>query len=222
MDTKTQAIVLRRVDYGEADRILELLTPLGKMSVIAKGVKREKSKMAGGIELFGVSDVVVRRRREEGMGILSSVRGREFYGDEMVGDLERLKMGYEMLLDVAKRSEGVVGDGAGEFFDVAVQAMRGIARCGAVSVVRYWWRLNMLRLCGEEVNLWRDAEGVKLSAEQNYTWDGEAQAFRAGGGDVGVDEIKVLRLMVSARLPVVIRVEGLEEIMKNLEKARVV
>ena len=48
-DKRTQAIVLRRTNYGEADRILQLLTPEGKKSVMAKGVRKEKSKLAGGI-----------------------------------------------------------------------------------------------------------------------------------------------------------------------------
>lgn len=51
-DLHTRAIVLRRTNYGETDRILNLLTPEGKKSVLAKGVRREKSKLAGGIELF--------------------------------------------------------------------------------------------------------------------------------------------------------------------------
>ena len=50
---RTKAIVIRRTNYGEADRILQLLTPdYGKVSVMARGVRREKSKLAGGIELF--------------------------------------------------------------------------------------------------------------------------------------------------------------------------
>ena len=36
-DLRTRAIVLRRTDFGEADRILQLLTPEGKRSVIARG-----------------------------------------------------------------------------------------------------------------------------------------------------------------------------------------
>ena len=56
---RTRAIVLRRTNYGEADRILQLLTPDGKKSVMARGVRREKSRLAGGIELFAVSDVVI-------------------------------------------------------------------------------------------------------------------------------------------------------------------
>lgn len=47
-DVKTLAYVMRRTNYGEADRILNLITPEGKMSAIAKGVRKEKSKLAGG------------------------------------------------------------------------------------------------------------------------------------------------------------------------------
>lgn len=49
---RTQAVVLRRTNYGEADRILQLLTPDGRRSVMARGVRKEKSKLAGGVELF--------------------------------------------------------------------------------------------------------------------------------------------------------------------------
>ena len=44
-DIKTCAYVLRRTNYGEADRILNIITPLGKMSVIAKSVRKEKSNL---------------------------------------------------------------------------------------------------------------------------------------------------------------------------------
>ena len=56
---RTRAIVLKRTNYGEADRILQLLTTYGKRNVIAKSVRREKSRMAGGIELFSICEVVI-------------------------------------------------------------------------------------------------------------------------------------------------------------------
>ena len=68
---RTKAIVLRRTNYGEADRILTLLTPLGQRNAIARGVRREKSRLAGGIELFAVSDVVLHR----GKGSLYTMAG---------------------------------------------------------------------------------------------------------------------------------------------------
>jgi DNA repair protein RecO (recombination protein O) len=50
---KTEAIVLRSIRYGEADRILHLYTPLhGRISAIAKGVRRSKSRFGGRLEPF--------------------------------------------------------------------------------------------------------------------------------------------------------------------------
>jgi DNA repair protein RecO (recombination protein O) len=47
----TDAIVLSRFDYGEADRILTLLTPgLGKIKAIAKGIRRPTSRIGGSLE----------------------------------------------------------------------------------------------------------------------------------------------------------------------------
>ena len=70
---RTQAIVLRRTNFGEADRILTLLTPLGQRGAMARGVRREKSKLAGGIELFGVSDVVLQQGKGD-LATLTSAR----------------------------------------------------------------------------------------------------------------------------------------------------
>ena len=75
---RTQAIVLRRTNYGEADRILHLLTPDGRRSVMARGVRKEKSRLAGGIELFALCDVVIGEGRGE-LGVLTSARLVHFY-----------------------------------------------------------------------------------------------------------------------------------------------
>ena len=50
---KTEAIVLRGIRYGEADRVLHLYTPQrGRVSAIAKGVRRAKSRFGGRLEPF--------------------------------------------------------------------------------------------------------------------------------------------------------------------------
>ena len=55
---RTQAIVLSRRDFGESDRLLKLFTPdYGKISAVAKGARKPKSKVGGHIELFARSDV---------------------------------------------------------------------------------------------------------------------------------------------------------------------
>jgi len=48
---KTEAIVLKRTNLGEADKILSLYTPnFGKIRAVAKGVRRPKSKLGGHVE----------------------------------------------------------------------------------------------------------------------------------------------------------------------------
>src|SRR5256885_1777053 len=50
---KVNAIVLRRMDLGETDRILRLLTrECGRVDVVAKGARRGTSRLSGATELF--------------------------------------------------------------------------------------------------------------------------------------------------------------------------
>ena len=44
-DIKTIGYVMRRTNYGEADRILDIITPQGKIAAIARSARREKSKL---------------------------------------------------------------------------------------------------------------------------------------------------------------------------------
>jgi recombinational DNA repair protein (RecF pathway) len=61
---RTEAIVLRRSDLGEADRLLTLYTPeWGKLRVIAKGVRKPTSRKSGHVELFTHSRLLIARGR---------------------------------------------------------------------------------------------------------------------------------------------------------------
>jgi DNA repair protein RecO (recombination protein O) len=71
---KTDAIVLRSLRYGEADRILHLYTPgLGRIGAIAKGIRRTRSRFGGRLEPF----CRVRLVCHEGRGELLTVTGVE-------------------------------------------------------------------------------------------------------------------------------------------------
>ena len=60
----TDAIVLSRFDFGEADRILTLITPgFGKLKVIAKGIRRPTSRIGGSLEPFAELTVALARGR---------------------------------------------------------------------------------------------------------------------------------------------------------------
>jgi DNA repair protein RecO (recombination protein O) len=57
---QADAIVLRRLDYGEADRILTLLTrEYGKLAVIAKGARKSKTRSHSAMDLFSRSRMLI-------------------------------------------------------------------------------------------------------------------------------------------------------------------
>lgn len=61
---RTDAIVLKRRDYGEADRLLTVFTPdRGKLVLLAKGVRKTLSRKAGHVELFTHSTLLVAKGR---------------------------------------------------------------------------------------------------------------------------------------------------------------
>ena len=67
---KTEAVVLRSIRYGEADRILHLYTAeRGRIGAIAKGVRRPRSRFGGRLEPFFRTRLVL----HEGRGDLSTV-----------------------------------------------------------------------------------------------------------------------------------------------------
>ena len=71
---KTQAVVLRSIRYGEADRIVHLYTPMrGRVGAIAKGVRRARSRFGGRLEPFFRLDLVL----HEGRGELLTVTAAE-------------------------------------------------------------------------------------------------------------------------------------------------
>jgi DNA repair protein RecO (recombination protein O) len=63
---KTEAVVLRSIRYGEADRILHLYsTARGRIGAIAKGSRRPKSRFGGRLEPFFRLDLILHEGRSD-------------------------------------------------------------------------------------------------------------------------------------------------------------
>lgn len=62
---RTLALVLKRRNFGESDRLLTLLTPQhGRIEAIAKGARKPASRKTGHVELFTEVDVLLAKGRE--------------------------------------------------------------------------------------------------------------------------------------------------------------
>ena len=161
---KTLAIVLRRTDFGEADRIINLLTPNGKQVAIARGVRKPKSKLAGGIEFFSLNEVVLIEGKSE-MKTLSSARMCEFFG-EILKDFERTDFAYQAIKKVSNLCEHIE---SAEFFEILLKVFRSLNDFEiSLDLVRKWFILKIAEFSGDEINLETDKNGKKLQANLKY------------------------------------------------------
>lgn len=195
----TQGIVLGRIDYGEADRIITILTPdYGKLSLMAKGVRRVKSRLAGGIELFSVSDITFIRGRGE-VGTLISTRLKKHYG-HITESIERVQLAYDLIKILNKVTED---EPESEYFELLEQTFVALDDAWVANeVVRLWFFAQLLRLGGHAPNLNSDTIGHKLEATEKYNFDFEAMTFAAAPrGRFKAEHIKVLRLLFGKHAP---------------------
>ncbi len=188
----TQGIILSRTDYGEADRILTLLTPdQGKLRLLAKGVRRVKSKLAGGIELFSVSSITFVRGRGE-IGTLVSTRLARHYA-HIVQDLDRTMLGYELIKQLNKITEDQPDE---EYFNLLRDTFEALDDSAVgLDSVRFWFSAQLLRLGGHSPNLSADSAGQKLEQTKAYNFSVEDMCFvPAERGRYNAGHIKFLRL----------------------------
>lgn len=211
-EIKTLAFVLRRTNYGEADRILNLITPNGKMSAIAKGARKAKSKLAGGIEMFSKVELIIHPGRGE-LGVVTSARMLKYHGG-ILADYEKMELAAWVLKKVSLLAEGTENP---EYFKIVEQVLSELDNGTNVSLVESWAILNLKKAMGEEVNVYRDKDDKKLAVDGRYSWDAMEMVFdKNENGDYSADEIKMLRLMLGAELKIVKRVKGSEAMMPKI------
>ncbi len=207
---RTKAIVLRRTNYGEADRILQLLTPEhGRVSVIARGVRREKSKLAGAVELFAVSDVTVSSGRGE-LGILTSARLDTFFG-KILEDYDRLQFGYEAVKQI-DRAVTTVEEEA--FYRLLEQALIALNTSEIdLRVIKTWFFLQLAILLGVGANLATDVQGAKLIEGERYGFSENDESFVLDErGRFSSDHIKLLRILSAHGPAVAIQVKNVGDL----------
>lgn len=203
----TRGIVLARTDFQEADRILTILTPdHGKLRVIAKGVRRPRSKLAGGIELLSVNDITVLPGRGE-LATLISSRLITHYG-HIVGDIDRTMLAYELL----KKINRVTEDNAEpEYFSLLKNSLAGLNNTQLpVELAEVWFAMQLLKITGHAPNLATDIHGKKLELGQSYHFAPDHMAFyRQEDAPFRASHIKLMRLANTSETPqVFLRVGG--------------
>ena len=159
-----EAIVLRRSDFLEADRRLTLLTPdRGRLNVVAKGVRRPTSRMAGHLELFTLAKVFVVRRRSLDL-VVQAETVQTF--PELRTELDRLPYAYQAVETAHILVQEEVE--AHAEFALLVRALGALAATAALPLVLAAYKLQLLATLGYQAQLQACAQcGGPLSAERN-------------------------------------------------------
>ena len=210
---RTKAIVLRRTNYGEADRILQLLTPEnGKISAIAKSVRREKSKLAGAIELFAVCDVTISTGKGD-LGILTGARLDTFYGS-ILQDYDRLQFGYDAIKQITKAAETVDDPAFYELLHHTFVCLNTLSL--DLRLTRAWFFLQLAILLGVGLNLATDTSGMKLVEDAKYNFaESESGFVFKESGRFSSDHIKLLRILSAQSPEVAQHVQGVDKLIDD-------
>lgn len=213
---QTRAIVLGRTNFGEADRIVTFLTDdNGKIRVMAKGVRKEKSKLAGGIELFSISDIGFIKGRGD-LGTLTSSRLKNHYSN-FVGDLPRLEFAYACLKNINKITE-TVDDVS--FFKLTEHLFIGLDDLkNSLPILQVWWYVQIAEATGHGVNVEQLADGAAFTnADATFLFDAEKEAFVVSPhGTFKANHIKFLRLAKGHTPALLANVTGGDRLAGDLE-----
>ena len=120
---RTPAVVLKRTDFGEADKVLTVYTPFhGKLRVVAKGVRRPGSRMGGHLDLLTHSNLLLAHGRNMDI-VTQSETVESFIG--LRDDLHRASHGYQVAELLDRMTEEAHEDRA--TYESLLEALRRIA-----------------------------------------------------------------------------------------------
>lgn len=210
----TKAIILRRINYEEADRIITAITPdHGKVSLYAKGVRKSGSKLAGGLELFSVSDIVLIEGKGTLKTIISARLDRHF--GHVTEDISVTMLAYEFLKLIDDHTQEQCEQ---DFFLLLERGLSALHARQPKDLVELWFLAQLLRASGRAVNVEAQVSGEPFKEDVNYMFDHDAMGFSVHkNGQYGPQSIKFLRLMFKVQTPVnVLKVQDAEALTKQL------
>lgn len=177
------ALILRRVDYGEADVIVDLLTQEhGRVGVYARGARKSTRRFAGGLEAFALLRVRYRAGRDDALGSLQDAENYEFFG-RIVDDPLRLSSAAYLLTLVELSVQK--DQGADPFFTYILTIFRWLNREGLSPAALACGMLRAEIVLLQDAGLLASLSHCQVSGETLGSMD--AAIFRPGEGLVASD-----------------------------------
>jgi DNA repair protein RecO (recombination protein O) len=226
---QTEAIIIKKIKLGEADRILTLYTPhLGKIRAVAKGVRRPRSKLAGHLELLTHS-------------LVSLARGRNLdtiTGSQTINSFLPLKSDLQLssyALYATELVDQFTADHIENYplFQLLLETLHRLCRGGDNELVLRYFELHLLNEVGYRPQLQQCVSCRQVLAPTTNSFSPSAGGMlcpscsqnQSMTHPVSVNALKVLRLLQSNDYNTVVKLEmnlelshQLEEVMRNYLK----
>jgi DNA repair protein RecO (recombination protein O) len=191
--------VLRRTDFGEADRLLTVFTPeRGKLRLVAKGARKPTSRKSGHVELFTHSQFLVAVGRE--LDIVTQAETVEPFL-LLREDLIRTTYAYY----VAELADAFTAehDENRPLFELLKDALGWLCTAEDLPLLARYYELHLLGLVGYQPQLFVCGTCRKpLEPEANYLSAADGSVFcrkcghdRLGATELSVNALKVLRFL---------------------------
>ena len=211
-------MVLRKLDYGESDRIYTLLTrEHGKVGVLARGVRRSTSRLASALELFSLVDVQLAKGRNLDV-VVQAVR---LPGPRVEADVERTAHAgliAELADRVSEERHPLEG-----IYELTVVALAELAREDEPRRASAYYVMVALDLLGYAPQISACASCGRPLPAASAAFSPVAGGFlcencaQPGMHLVSVSVLKVLRLMASGDIGLYRRLKLDAELMREVE-----
>jgi len=187
---RVEAIVLKRTDHGEADRLLTLFTPdLGKMRAIAKGARKPSSRKSGHVELFTHTHLLLAKGKQ--LDIVTQADTLDAFVP-LRDNLERVGYAYYLAELVDKFSEE--GTENRSVFDLLLHALAALSdSTNNPDLLARYFELRLLEYVGYRPQLFNCVHcGKTIEPIDNY-FSAEA------GGVLDPDCVQTQREQIAGR-----------------------
>lgn len=221
METTTAGLVLREVNYKEADKILTVLTPEGKLTVTARGARRKGSRIAACTQLFAYSEMDLFTYRDRTS--LNSGETTDIFSG-LRKDIELMSLAsyfMELLESVAQENED-----SRELLSLALNSLYALDKLKKEqNIVKPAFELRLMCLAGfapmvEEcaVCAAQFPERARFNVTQGVLHCADCRQHLFGGISmpVGVGTLAAMRHIVSCDMKKIFSFTASEETLKEL------
>jgi len=206
----TKGYVIRRFNLGEADRIITLITPdRGKLKVVARGVRRMKSKLAGHLELFSHVNlqVAVGKSLDVATGAQLIESPPEFDYDQLASAYLYAQM-LDKLLDEDDQPQ--------DSYVLTQMALEDLVAHGASRLGELYFKLRLAAILGHQPGLANCVSCGESGPDYSYFFEASLGGIldkackMPGSMAMSHDAIKLWRAILSLSLAHVRRIAGAE------------